>query len=275
MSDPSFVGFVSAESTTDIKTIVSFPGIYEADWGMLVESSTKLQGGEDGYQAVGSTACVFLPKGSSHFADHAKNVDDPQQPCWCMSLYGSEADFGCKWFEEWRKQLEKAVEKNHTLVVVFKAGDTPQGPDDDSTEWMTKYKWPPKLKCNEANKGMPELGVSQRGEVAYLKKCLDNMQPGQRNRVLVEDILNFRKRLLDLTLTRLERDSLCRRNDIDERLVEAHGFACVLCVLQSEMWSGTHRIALHMRHATSASTPTVEMASCTNLFVAQRQNQAS
>ncbi|CAE7684849.1 klhl3 [Symbiodinium sp. CCMP2592] len=171
-----FIGHVANERGTDINTIVSFPGVYEAEWQMLVESSAREQiSGQR--RETGSTACVFLPQGSPYFGQHSHDTSDPnseERNCWCHNLYGREEEFGCRWFEEWRKQLEKAIDRDHSLVVVTKAlEDVAQGTDEpDPAALAYQRPWPPRLRCTPANRDLPHLGVSQRGEVAYVAHIL-------------------------------------------------------------------------------------------------------
>ena len=212
----SFYGYV--EDCHGGTTVVSFPGAYTAEWAMLVERSQKLQEStrkaqqeeeeerdmidvmfrpkettrkaHDGAETVdpnmfsaGSTSCVFLPPGSRLFGLHSPNTVDEEAKeyghCWCVALYGAKAEFGCRWFACWKEQLDKARQANHQLIVVFKAGQSGEGAESD---------WPPKLACNETNRGLPGLGVSQRGEVAFMRKLGLSLQH--------VDINEFRRRLL-------------------------------------------------------------------------------
>ena len=182
----SFFGHVAR--TNAITTVVSFPGVYTSEWAMLVERSGKLRDAEkkskdasgEPYH-LGSTSCVFLPPGSTLFGLHERDPDSTDGSCWCQALYGDRQEFGCRWFSEWLKQLDKALERSHKLMVVFKAGDKSKGIKD--------LKWPPAIACTDANRNLEGLGVSQRGEVAFMmhKKgvALEH-----------EDIQDFRKRLL-------------------------------------------------------------------------------
>ena len=186
----SFYGHVHPHRGRCRVTVVSFCGAYTEDWAMLVDRAYKLQeaaeGLEDAYSA-GSTACVFLPPGSSLFGLHAPNTEDEdakkRNECWCFALYGALQEFGCRWFAEWCKQMLKAVENGHTLVVVFKASQKGEGMD---------VEWPPRIACTAANRGLPGLGVSQRGEVAYMKKLGSKLG----FTLEMEDIHEFRQRFL-------------------------------------------------------------------------------
>ena len=182
----SFHGCVSFELGTTNITVVSFPGAYTQEWNMLVDLSRKLaarrqQGQEPGACAAGSTCCVFLPPGSGLFGLHSANTldEDKKEECWCVSLYGSQEEFGCRWFQVWKEHLEKAQEKGHKLIVVFKEDQRGDGAD---------AAWPPKIACNETNRGLPGLGVSQRGEVAFMRQLGLELH--------YEDINDFRRRLL-------------------------------------------------------------------------------
>ena len=188
----SFYGYV-ADRHGDT-TVVSFPGAYTAEWAMLVARSHKLQEAtrktQNGAETMdpklfraGSTSCVFLPPGSRLFGLHSPNMVDEEAKkhgdCWCVGLYGAKAEFGCRWFECWKEQLDKAKTAKHQLIVVFKAGEAGQGAESA---------WPPKLACNDTNRGLPGLGVSQRGEVAFMKMLGLSLQH--------IDINEFRRRLL-------------------------------------------------------------------------------
>ena len=224
MDRDSFYGHVAW--TAGATTVVSFPGAYTSEWGMLVERSQKLKevkveleekivkrvgptpthGNkdvrlreqmnederanaktvEDKYR-MGSTCCVFLPKGSPLFGCHALDPESQEKNCWCSSLYGGRTEFGCKWFQKWLEQLKLAMQRRHRLVVVFKAGEKDRG---------TSVQWPPKIECTEENKQLEGLGVSQRGEVAYIQRELQ--KEGLQGYPALEywDIQEFRQSLL-------------------------------------------------------------------------------
>ena len=186
MTEAAFHGSVSSEEGPEVKTVVSFPGQYQEDWTCLVRRSVKRSAfeAEDPGQPCahylsGSTACVFLPKTSKLYGDHAPNDDGTSSSCWCQDLYDKQQPFGCRWFEEWRLRVETAVERKHTLVVVYKAGQRGVGREG--------LAWPPQIECSAARRGDAGLGVSQRGEVAWLL----------RNGLAFEeeDILEYRRRL--------------------------------------------------------------------------------
>ena len=186
MTEAAFHGSVSSEEGPEVKTVVSFPGQYQDDWTCLVRRSVKRSAfeAEDpgqpcAHYVSGSTACVFLPKTSKLYGDHAQSLDRTSSSCWCQDLYDKQQPFGCRWFEEWRLRVETAVERKHTLVVVYKAGQKGVG-----REGLT---WPPRIECSAARRGDAGLGVSQRGEVAWL---LRHGIPFEE-----EDILDYRRRL--------------------------------------------------------------------------------
>ena len=98
----------------------------------------------------------------------------------CQDLYDGVQDFGCHWFWEWQKRLTEAVKRKHTLVVVYKEGDKGVG--------RAGLHWPPRIPCNGARRSDPGLGVSQRGEVAWLMRCGIGF--------LEEDIVDYRRHLM-------------------------------------------------------------------------------
>ena len=195
--DKDFYGAVSFQKGRGVKTVVSFPGQYKDDWSSLVRRSVKRTAFEmdrenqpffkyKHYEA-GSTSCVFLLPGSKYFGGHPYKPDSSE--CWCKDLYGSQQEFGCTWFVEWQKRVLDAVEKGHTLVVVYKAGQTGVGREGLS--------WPPRIDCSQTRRDDPGLGVSQRGEVAWLLQegfCFEE-----------EDVQGYRQRLMaDIEQEQLE-----------------------------------------------------------------------
>ncbi|CAE7335706.1 GIP [Symbiodinium sp. CCMP2592] len=72
------------------------------------------------------------------------------------------APWGCKWFEDWRRNVQRAVELKQSLHVFYFEGRTGQG----------KLDWD-QLPCQEAKERVrleSGLGASQTAEVAYLDK---------------------------------------------------------------------------------------------------------
>lgn len=186
MTEAAFHGSVSSKEGPEVKTVVSFPGQYQEDWQCLVRRSVKRTTfeAEDPDQPCahylsGSTACVFLPEGSKLYGGHMPNEDGTPSSCWRQDLYDKKQSFGCRWFEKWRLRVQTAVERKHTLVVVYKAAQKGVG-----REGLT---WPPRIECSTARRGDAGLGVSQRGEVAWLLRhgiCFEE-----------EDIHEYRRRL--------------------------------------------------------------------------------
>ncbi|CAE7456190.1 klhl3 [Symbiodinium sp. CCMP2592] len=186
MTEAAFHGSVSSREGPEIKTVVSFPGQYQEDWYCLVRRSVKRIAfeAEDpdrpcAHYLSGSTACVFLPQGSKLYGGHMPNEDGTPSSCWCQDLYDKKQSFGCRWFEEWRLRVQLAVERKHTLMVVYKAGQKGVG-----REGLT---WPPRIECSAARRGDAGLGVSQRGEVAWLLRHGISFEE--------EDIHEYRRRL--------------------------------------------------------------------------------
>ena len=185
---PDFYGSVSLAEGPEVKTVVSFPGQYEDDWECLVRRSgerTQLERtvkqplpSHTPYYKAGSTSCIFLPKGSPFHGSHPPKPDGSGK-CWCEDLYGEVQDFGCMWFTVWQTSLQNAVDKKHTLVVVYKAGQKGHGKEG--------LHWPPQVACTKERRDDAGLGVSQRGETAWLLK--------QGHNFIEEDINDYRRRL--------------------------------------------------------------------------------
>ena len=81
---------------------------------------------------------------------------------WRCAANNARAPWGCQWFEEWRKNVHRAVELEQTLHVFYFEGMKGQG----------KMHW--NQLCNEGAKEESRkcsgLGASQTAEVAYLDK---------------------------------------------------------------------------------------------------------
>lgn len=86
--------------------ISSFPGKFENGWNAVVGT---------GKLALMSVACVFLPKGTPKFGQHANNPDTPGK-CFCYSLYGEKKGWGCMWFRVWADLVEEAVSLKQRLT---------------------------------------------------------------------------------------------------------------------------------------------------------------
>ena len=90
------------------------------------------------------------------FARAAKDAEDR-----CRTNLG-RAPWGCRWFEEWRKNVEQAVELGQTLHVFYFEGKVGTG----------KLSWE-QLSSNRAVQEARQdtgLGLSQTAEVAYLER---------------------------------------------------------------------------------------------------------
>ena len=68
-----------------------------------------------------SAAVVFLPE---HTLDYGRHGSDK---CYCEEMYGEVKPWGCKWFENWRQHVEKAVAKKQKLQVFYAEGRVGQG----------------------------------------------------------------------------------------------------------------------------------------------------
>lgn len=89
-----------------------------------------------------SCACVFYPDQDELFGKHKKLATGG---CVCRQLYGERKDWGCMWFSRWATNTDEADAAGMALVVVYKRG----------------------------LRGKPEgLGVSQRGEIEYIRTTL-------------------------------------------------------------------------------------------------------
>ena len=100
--------------------VASWPGKYEGAWEALVAGA---RGGEV------SAAVVFLPDGTEDHGQHdpipeAEGLDGK---CWCVPLYGEEKPWGCRWWSQWLKNVETAVESGAELKVYFMANLVGQG----------------------------------------------------------------------------------------------------------------------------------------------------
>ncbi|CAE7458488.1 unnamed protein product [Symbiodinium natans] len=167
----SYMGHVDSERDV---CVVSFPGKYTKAWELCIGGRHRM-----------SVACVFLLNEEDGYGRHSDT-------CMCKELYGERgaADFGyykqlndkdhkkaaealeefnneenkrrpswgCKWFEEWTKNVEKAVAQQQTLVVYYFRGQVGQGEVD----------WADLGEVDLWDK--VGLGGSQKGEVAWLKK---------------------------------------------------------------------------------------------------------
>ena len=94
--------------------VASWPGKYEGAWEALVAGARE---GEV------SAAVVFLPDGTEDYGEHdpipeAEGLDGK---CWCVPLYGEEKPWGCRWWSQWLKNVETAVESGAELEVYFMA----------------------------------------------------------------------------------------------------------------------------------------------------------
>ena len=69
-----------------------------------------------------SAAVLFLPENTEHYGQHASDK------CYCEEIYGrSDIEWGCKWFELWRRHVKKAVALGQRLQVYFVEGRNGQG----------------------------------------------------------------------------------------------------------------------------------------------------
>ena len=209
---PDFYGSVSLAEGPEVKTVVSFPGQYEDDWECLVRRSgerTQLERtvkqplpSHTPYYKAGSTSCIFLPKGSPFHGSHPSKPDGSGK-CWCEDLYGEVQDFGCMWFTVWQTSLQNAVDKKHTLVVVYKAGQKGHGKEG--------LHWPPQVACTKERRDDAGLGVSQRGETAWLLK--------QGHNFIEEDINDYRRRLALDFWSELRQTVHHRREQLQQELL--------------------------------------------------------
>ena len=92
--------------------VASWPGKYEGAWESLVSQTRR---GEV------SAAVVFLPWGIDDYGAHDSIPLAEGLPgrCWCTPLYGEEQLWGCRWFTQWRQNIETAVESGAELEVYY------------------------------------------------------------------------------------------------------------------------------------------------------------
>ncbi|CAE7609521.1 unnamed protein product [Symbiodinium natans] len=92
--------------------VASWPGKYAAAWDALVSQS------RDGDV---SAAVVFLPEGTDDYGVHDNIPTDEglYGTCWCTPLYGEEKPWGCRWFSNWKENIETAVQSEAVLEVYY------------------------------------------------------------------------------------------------------------------------------------------------------------
>ncbi|CAE7828780.1 unnamed protein product [Symbiodinium sp. CCMP2592] len=92
--------------------VASWPGKCEGAWESLVSQTRR---GEV------SAAVVFLPWGIDDYGAHDSIPLAEGLPgrCWCTPLYGEEQLWGCRWFTQWRQNIETAVESGAELEVYY------------------------------------------------------------------------------------------------------------------------------------------------------------
>ena len=74
-----------------------------------------------------SAAVVFLPDGTADHGCHARiptaeGLSHDPGACWCIPLYGEPKPWGCRWWTQWLRNVEMAVESGAELEVYFFAG---------------------------------------------------------------------------------------------------------------------------------------------------------
>ena len=92
--------------------VASWPGKYEAAWDRLVQSSRE---GET------SAAVVFLPEGTPSYGKHSPIPAEESitGECWCIPIYGERKPWGCRWWEKWINNIEKAHACGAQLEVYY------------------------------------------------------------------------------------------------------------------------------------------------------------
>ena len=92
--------------------VASWPGKYEAAWDRLVQSSRE---GET------SAAVVFLPEGTPSYGEHSPIPAEEHiaGECWCIPIYGERKPWGCRWWEKWINNIEKAHACGAQLEVYY------------------------------------------------------------------------------------------------------------------------------------------------------------
>jgi len=110
-----------------------------------------------------STACVFLPEGDPLSGVHEPNVDESTTDCYCIRLYGKAQPWGCAWFKKWKENVARAVEVGQPLWVIHFLGQVGVG---DHLCWEDLA-----ARGYDSLRDGIGLGASQKGEVAWLKRC--------------------------------------------------------------------------------------------------------
>jgi hypothetical protein len=228
-----FAGNICAGPNGDHGTLCtsSFPGDFKAAWDALVEKART-----DGL----STACVFLTA-----AEQGRHATDPETgKCWCFALYGKPQPWGCEWFERWARLVNEANERGQIICVFYKAGYL-ASVGAENTSWSAAHPnaitaeldWDELAGCQHSDmsvtrassvgtlKAMPGLGVSQKGEVAYLKKkgiayMRVDVNNGVPDAEATADMLGARADALDLATAQGRSEGY----DVAEKLfaIEAH-----------------------------------------------------
>jgi len=182
--------------------VVSFPGEYEPEWVECTTGQTALA--EEKRLAL---SCVFFPDGShTYHGAHSAH-------CKCSELYsgngGGHPDFhkwpqqqapwGCKWYGRWKANVEDVSDFHQVAVIVYKDG--------------------------HVNDDIAGLGFSQRGEVAYVRRCCPALE------TVSTDVSTFMKIILPLTETpdRFATESAIEVRYELEALLKRHHDLCARC----------------------------------------------
>ena len=150
--------------------VISFPGKFSKAWDLCIS----------GHHAM-SVGCVFFVREEDGYGRHS-------DPCMCYQLYGKRPpkdfgykvdsadkeeakaawnnfiknqgrpEWGCKWFENWRWNVETARDNYQRLVVYY----FPDEVEDGEVDWD-------EISHTELWDSIG-LGGSQKGEVAWLEK---------------------------------------------------------------------------------------------------------
>ena len=91
--------------------VVSFPAVYGDAWAEIIRTSDDL--GPAGFAATGH----WIADGDEGYGVHDV---DANGICHCQTLYGKQADFGCRWYTLTLNKIRLAHEKGCSLIFVTK-----------------------------------------------------------------------------------------------------------------------------------------------------------
>lgn len=157
--------------------VASFPGSCAYGWQALTRTPH--------FRDL-PVSCVFMPEGDARFGLHAS-------PCRCCELYGKREDWGCFWFQAWEWNTRHLMSRGYKPLVLGMdlcedleelcedcddLTDSEMDLEEQELAGLISSDGPFARRCQErllvedgtsfAQRELPELGKSQRGEVAWL-----------------------------------------------------------------------------------------------------------